>query len=362
LSLREAIEEANATGAGMIVFAVNGTIDVGSTGKGGLPAITVPLTLDGAGAIELNGSAAPGWARLELDSPNSSIRGLTINRFGTGIEMTADCNGDVIQGCFIGTDPSGTIARPNMGVFVDTGGGNALRQNAIFASGYLGIELANRGNNSQPAPVLTSAASDGSSTTIEGTLTAAPGTLFTLEFFGNTVCNPTGFGEGETFLGTQTVTTDASGTSQFTVTLNVGLDMGQFVAATATDPNANTSQFSRCVPVDGPHIPWPGVRGGPAFQEAGSLFPDASRLEALLGTGVAVPSGRGLDRLSDGPGWQQTPGVGRASEDNSFVPRATGAGFTDAPGITAFANSGDSAGRGTDAEPGFVRATAWEPE
>src|SRR5437867_3255395 len=56
-----------------------------------------------------------------------------------------------------------------------------------------------------------------------------------------------GFGEGETFLGAANVTTDATGTNRFSATVpSVGICL--FVAsATATDPNGNTSEFSKCI-------------------------------------------------------------------------------------------------------------------
>src|SRR5262249_12298343 len=52
-----------------------------------------------------------------------------------------------------------------------------------------------------------------------------------------------------------TVTTDGHGTANFTVTLAVAVSPSQFVAATATDPDNNTSAFSNCVGVAGPAAP-----------------------------------------------------------------------------------------------------------
>ena len=106
-------------------------------------------------------------------------------------------------------------------------------------------------NNLQNLPVLTSV-STGSSTKIEGTLSSAASTSFTLEFFSNDGCDSSGNGEGETFLGSTTVTTDVYGDASFTVTLTPTVTPGQFITATATDPSNNTSEFSQCVaPVPG---------------------------------------------------------------------------------------------------------------
>ena len=86
------------------------------------------------------------------------------------------------------------------GVLVGFGVRNAVRQNAIFANGRLGIELTNGGNRMQAAPVLTSASSGGGLLTIQGTLTSIPNTIFTIELFANSECDPSGFGQGERFV------------------------------------------------------------------------------------------------------------------------------------------------------------------
>ncbi|HEX5269195.1 MAG TPA: hypothetical protein VFW33_01845, partial [Gemmataceae bacterium] len=89
--------------------------------------------------------------------------------------------------------------------------------------------------------MLTAAYAASSATIITGTVTSTPGTTFHLEFF----ANEPGDAEGRTYLGSGTVTTDASGNGSFTAFLSAALPAGQgLVTATATDPNGNTSQFS----------------------------------------------------------------------------------------------------------------------
>jgi titin len=135
----------------------------------------------------------------------------------------------------------------NDGVLVQDAQGVAILGNSIHDDANLGIELVGAGNNGQPAPQLTAVTSDGSSTTIEGTLTAAPDSSFTIEFFSDgNVDSP----QGARFLGSMTVTTDDDGNASFSVTLNVGLDSGQAVTATATDGDNNTSQFSEAALVN----------------------------------------------------------------------------------------------------------------
>jgi hypothetical protein len=237
-------------------------------------------TIGGSSAAAANiigGNRSDGLV-LNLGASANLLQGNVIARNrGNGVSIAAGASNNVLLGNAIGTTPSGSQAYPNGlngvmiaganntvggtaagagntiafngndGVLVDTGTGNAIRQNAIFESGNLGIELANGGNNDQAFPVLTSVSSDGSSTTIEGTLTSAPDTTFTVEFYANDVCNPSGYGEGQIFLGSASLTTDDGGVATFTVTLAAGVNTGQFVSATATDAGGNTSSFAACL-------------------------------------------------------------------------------------------------------------------
>ncbi|MDA2935492.1 hypothetical protein MYX82_14320, partial [Acidobacteria bacterium AH-259-D05] len=144
------------------------------------------------------------------------------------------------------------------GVFIRSGTGNAILSNSIFSNARLGIDLNQDGvtnndagdgdrgpNNLHNFPVLTSATAGTS--IIEGTLNSTPSTTFTLEVFSSSACDPSGFGEGETFLGSTMVTTDGSGNASFTVAFPAKVLVGWFVTATATDPNDNTSEFSQCI-------------------------------------------------------------------------------------------------------------------
>jgi hypothetical protein len=101
------------------------------------------------------------------------------------------------------------------------------------------------GNGLQNYPVLTAVSSSAASTTIQGTLNSTPNMTFSIEFFANNTYDPSGFGEGETFIGFAPVTTDISGNATFSVTLPVNLGC-RTVTATATDALGNTSEFSKC--------------------------------------------------------------------------------------------------------------------
>jgi titin len=134
--------------------------------------------------------------------------------------------------------------------------GNAILGNAIFSNTKLGIDLGDDGvtqngasghsgpNLFQDFPVLTSVVTAGGITTITGTLAAAANTTYRLEFFSNPTKDPSGFGQGQSFLTSASVTTDSSGNATFSVQTAGAVPAGQYVSATATDPQGNTSEFS----------------------------------------------------------------------------------------------------------------------
>ena len=84
---------------------------------------------------------------------------------------------------------------------------------------------------------------------LPGSLNSAASTIYRLEFFASPSCDPSGYGEGQAYLGFTEVTTDASGNADFSTLLAGGVAAGQFAAVTASDPNGNTSEFSACATV-----------------------------------------------------------------------------------------------------------------
>ena len=119
-SLRYAItySDADAGDRDRIVFAIPGAGPHTITLTSPLLPIVQPIEIDattqpgyaGAPLIELNGN---GFSGLRLTGGNSLVRGLAINRFnGPGITIQT-AGGNVIEGNYIGTDATGTVARPN---------------------------------------------------------------------------------------------------------------------------------------------------------------------------------------------------------------------------------------------------------
>jgi hypothetical protein len=163
-SLRVAIAGANALpGPDIIRFNISGggihTIDLVSP----LPTITAPLKLAGrtqpgfvgSPLIELNGIAAgpdsDGLTFLPTAS-DSIVRALAINRFqGDGIRITADnCR---VQGCRVGTDPSGSMDLGNgTGIRIENGasgnvigGASTANGNVLSGNSTSGVVVAGEG-------------------------------------------------------------------------------------------------------------------------------------------------------------------------------------------------------------------------
>jgi VCBS repeat-containing protein len=100
-------------------------------------------------------------------------------------------------------------------------------------------------NEMQNFPVLTRAPVSDEIATVSGTLISNPNKTFRLEFFANVACDDQRHGEGRTYIGTTNVSTDGSGNASFGP-LSFPVPSGQSVI-TATDPDGNTSEFSKCL-------------------------------------------------------------------------------------------------------------------
>ena len=154
---------------------------------------------------------------------------------------------------------------PDIAISASQAIANAILRNAIYSNGGLGIDLAPTGvtqndaadgdtgpNQLQNFPWINSVTTDGSATTITGSLASTPNIIYRIEFFSNAACDPSGNGEGQRFLGTVNITSAGDGNGGFQVTFGTALPQGTPVTATATDPAGNTSEFSKCRKVTQP--------------------------------------------------------------------------------------------------------------
>jgi IPT/TIG domain/S-layer homology domain len=248
---------------------------------------------------------------MAVGDSNDTTTGMTIvhNWVGTDVTGTIDL-GNRDFGIYVrGRDITvGGIAPGEANVIAFNGGAgvlmiavtinvfsNPIRGNAIYRNGAanganglstLGIDLSDDDltpndlddadigpNLKQNFPVLTSAVSGSGNTTIQGRLNSTPSTQFAIDFYSNDGCvgRPQDFLQGRTYLGTDTVTTNANGDVGIdTLLTGVVLAAGEKVTATATDPDGNTSEFSQRIVVSS--SPGSGNPAGAAITLTGFHF------------------------------------------------------------------------------------------
>jgi CSLREA domain-containing protein len=229
-----------AVGAGNVISAnVTGVVisDLGTSAN------LVQGNLIGSG---VNGAALPNVRDgvAVFNNASGNLIGGTVSGAGNTIRF----NGR--NGVLIGSDPANGI--PTL-----AGTGNSVRGNVIANNGRLAIDLGpddgvtlndSAGhvgpNDYQNFPVLTSAVATGTSTTITGTLSSKSLTPYDIDLFSNPSADPSGYGQGQTYLGAVHVMTDSAGHASFTFNIAEVL-VSQFTSATATDGVVkDTSEYS----------------------------------------------------------------------------------------------------------------------
>jgi len=234
---------------------VSGTAALGNGGDGIAILNGSDNTVGGTTSAAANVISANGGSGVLISGASAMSNLISGNFIGTDLSATIHL-GNAVDGVTIQDASNNTIGgtaagagntivfNGNDGVLVDTGTGNAILSDLIFANGNLGIELINNGNDNQAAPRLLSAVQTGSGTMIVGMLRSTPNTTFTVQLFSDPNPDPSGLGEGQHLLGTFTVMTNPAGIATFVITIPSVVPTGQIITATATDPNNNTSEFS----------------------------------------------------------------------------------------------------------------------
>jgi hypothetical protein len=229
-----------------------------------------------------NGSAGvylgPGTSGNVIGSTLASLLTVISGNQGDGIDMQGT-TGNTVVGSLIGTNANGTLPLGNLGdgilvnnsshntiggiaasngprgpgnviafnaldgVFIQSGIDNGIHENSIFGNGGLGIDLGAGANLNQAAPVLSSVVTGSLTIQVSGTLTSRPRTTFTVEFFASDTSGPS----GRVFLGLMKVKTNVAGVATFTFRHGLPPAGANFITATATDPNNDTSEFSTAV-------------------------------------------------------------------------------------------------------------------
>lgn len=261
----------------------------------------------GTGAIgnSLQGVEIYGAVNNTIGGSVAGTGNLISGNLSDGILISFAADGNVIQGNTIGLNAAGSTVLANgqegiqvwegsintmiggatsqtrniiagnglQGIVVfGTATGTVMISNTIYGNGALGIDLGGDGvtsndpgdvdtgaNSLQNTPVLTSAQTTGSSITIDGTLNSLIDTHFRVEFFASPTSDPSGYGEGQIYIGFVDVLTNGSGNASFNSNYAVAVPGDYVVTATATRLSAGmvfieTSEFSANIHTNPPAI------------------------------------------------------------------------------------------------------------
>ncbi len=242
---------------------------------------------DASGTADL-GNAQEGVYLLN-GSDSSTVGG---SAAGENLIRFNDLNGVLINGSSTNEVSHNQVKdNTDSGVLVEAGAyQNRIHENSIYGNGDLGIKLTGDGNHNYAAPVITSAFWDGASADVIGTATPDA----EVEIFATgPVPDPSGSGEGLTFLATVTAT---GGTFNQTVTgVALGDEISCVAICPAGDPNVgDTSQFSTNGAVEWPPPEVTGIN--PAQGNRGQILTGVQ----IDGSDFRGPNGNVIAQLKNG--------------------------------------------------------------
>jgi len=185
-----------------------------------------------------------------------------------GIAIANGASGNVIGLALDGSGAGNRIAFSSFaGIYVGyfdqlSTTGNTIRGNSIYTNGGLGIDLSGGNedgagvtandfsdgdsgpNHLQNSPVITKAFADPATTTVGGILNTRASRDYLIDVYRNSSADGSGYGAGQDYAGSTTLTTDGSGSGSFNLAVG-GNCAGQYFTATATDAaTGDTSEFS----------------------------------------------------------------------------------------------------------------------
>jgi predicted outer membrane repeat protein len=276
---------------------------------------------NGGPGIRLAGS---GWA-IQNNYLGCAADGTTpLPNVGPGIQQVGVLNVSNAGAYLIGgTNPgegNRIVFNGSNGVLLTKANGTKMLGNVISENGAIGIDLAWFGdpasgvsaNNpldadvtSDPpndlinSPELDSAFLDGGMTVVRGRLDSRPGKHYRIEFFSSPQADPSGFGEGEVFLGAREVVIH-NGPVRFEM-IFPPLPLGQVVTATSTfrrtalATQQGTSEFSNAVEVSAPTVTTladsgPGSLRSAITEANNNPGPDVITLSPVLRESAVAPS------------------------------------------------------------------------
>jgi hypothetical protein len=254
----------------------SGTADRGNSNEGVLIEGASGNTVGGTTSAARNVISANQWGiRIDgLGATNNLIEGNNVGTDTSGtLPLGNEINGIIISSSASRNTIGGTSAGQGntigynvaAGVSVVSGTGNSIVSNSIFSNGHLGIDLVAPGdppdgvtpdepgirtgpNDLQNYPLIV-AAVPGKKGSVQATLNSLPDTSFLIQFFSSSTPDPSGYGQGQTYLGGQTIITDSEGNALVSLDPAGGVPVGAWLSATATNLiTGDTSEFSADLP------------------------------------------------------------------------------------------------------------------
>lgn len=217
--------------------------------------------------------------------------------------------------------------------YTNAGNGNSIFSNKIYDNAEMGIDLssdytpdvndngdADLGpNGSQNYPVLSGAYSNSTAVSIQGTLNSTSNSTFIIQFFSNTACDPSGNGEGKIFIGTDTVTTNGSGTATINSQFNLAVSAGSYITSLATNSTNSTSEFSSCVAVASINAPTIAHNTALTFCEGGSVVLSTASANSYLWSNGATTQSVTIDSAGSYTVTIDTVGLTSASTATTVI-------------------------------------------
>jgi titin len=258
---------------------ITGTLALGNVYEGvfigvGTSNNVIGGTVAGAGNL-ISGNNGNGVTIAEIGTTANILQGnyigtdvtgiFPLGNSGHGVAIVAGASNNSIGGTIRG---AGNIIMFNnaSGIILtsDAGTGNEVSSNSVYMNGNMGIDLGDDGvtpndfadedggpDNLQNFPIIMEAKRKNKGIEVKGTMPGTFNTEVRLEFFSNDTCDPSGYGEGQIYLGSAQIKTNTAGLTTFKILLPpLLMTNAAFITATATDPTNNTSEFSQCIMVE----------------------------------------------------------------------------------------------------------------
>jgi CSLREA domain-containing protein len=237
-----AIPNAYSGAAVTVNSAVNTLIGGSAAGAGNV------VSGNSGGGIETGGTAVTVQGNL-IGTTASGAGSLANTAYGVSLTGAATVGG-------VNPGEGNVIAHNQLGgvwIAASTAGakvqGNSIHDNG--SGGHLGIDnlplgvsLNDAGDATSPQnfPEITGV----TASSVSGTLNSKANTTFDIDVYASPACGPSGYGEGQTYLGSTQATTNAGGNASFTATVTVPAGQKVTATATGTATTSTTSEFSQC--------------------------------------------------------------------------------------------------------------------